>query len=74
MSDPGEVTQDALPKKNVSTSGEGDMTPADTMRAGAFLVAGILCVASTAMSQDAPPGNSIDRQQITAIVDRWEKA
>lgn len=50
------------------------MAPAGTTRARAFLVAGLLTVASTAMSQDAPTSNSSDRQQIVGIVERWEEA
>ena len=40
----------------------------------AFLVAGFLSIASTSMSQGAQPGNRADREQITAIIDSWEKA
>ena len=40
----------------------------------AFLVAGFLSIASTSMSQGAQPGTRADREQITAIIDSWEKA
>lgn len=43
-------------------------------RTFAFVVAGLLSVASTSKSQSAPPVNSADREHITAIIDRWEKA
>src|SRR5438876_4331329 len=42
----------------------------------AFMVAGMLSVASTSMSQGVPPprDNRGDREQITGILDGWEKA
>jgi uncharacterized protein (TIGR02246 family) len=40
----------------------------------AFLVAGFLSIASTSMGQGPQPGNGTDREQITAILDSWEKA
>ena len=40
----------------------------------AFVVAGLLSIASTAMSQGAQPGERADREQITAIIGSWEKA
>jgi len=37
--------------------------------------AGLLCAASTAMSQDSPAVDRVsDREQITAIIRRWEEA
>lgn len=40
----------------------------------AFVVAGFFSVASISMSQGALPVNGGDREQITAIIERWEKA
>jgi uncharacterized protein (TIGR02246 family) len=40
----------------------------------AFLVAGFLSIASTSMGQGPQPGNSTDREQITAILNSWEIA
>ena len=40
----------------------------------AFLVAGFLSIASTSMGQGPQPGNSTGREQVTAILDSWEKA
>lgn len=48
---------------------------ARTSRTFAFIVAGLLCVVSTSMSQGAPPvTRASDREQITVIVGRWEEA
>ena len=40
----------------------------------AFVVAALLSIASTSQSQGAQPGNRADREQITAIIESWEKA
>ena len=40
----------------------------------AFLVAGFLSIASTSMGHDPQSGKRTDREQITAILDSWEKA
>ena len=40
----------------------------------ALVVAGLLSIASTSMSQGAQPGDRADRAQITALIDSWEKA
>lgn len=40
----------------------------------AFVVAGFLSTASTSMGQGAQPGGRADREQITGIIDSWEKA
>jgi uncharacterized protein (TIGR02246 family) len=48
---------------------------ARTNRLSAVVITGLLCATSTSMSQGgAPRGTSDDRQQITAILDGWEKA
>jgi uncharacterized protein (TIGR02246 family) len=39
-----------------------------------FLVAGFLSIAATSMNQGAQPATKADREQITAILDSWEKA
>jgi uncharacterized protein (TIGR02246 family) len=49
-------------------------TPAAAMRMLAFALAGLLSATSTSTSQDAQRGSVADRQQITAIIDRWEEA
>ena len=40
----------------------------------AIAVAGLLFAASTSTGQDSPRGTAADREQIMAIIDRWEKA
>jgi uncharacterized protein (TIGR02246 family) len=40
----------------------------------AFLVAGLLSIAATSMSHGAQPGDRADREQITTIIESWEKA
>src|SRR5687767_15921150 len=47
---------------------------AGTIGMFAFVVAGLLSIASTSMSQSAQPGGKADREQITGILDSWEKA
>ena len=47
---------------------------AGAIRRLAFLVAGFLFIASTSMSQGAQPGSRSDREQISAIIDSWERA
>ena len=47
---------------------------ASTIGMFAFVVAGLLSIASTSMSQSAQPGGKADREQITGILDSWEKA
>ena len=51
------------------------MTPtsAATRSAFALVVAGLMSIASTS-SQGAQPGTTGDREQITAIIDSWERA
>ena len=49
-------------------------TCADAHRPFAFAIVILLAVASSTMSQAVPPGNSADKQQITATIDSWEKA
>ena len=47
---------------------------AGTIGMFAFVVAGLLSIASPSMSQSAQPGGKTDREQITGILDSWEKA
>ena len=47
---------------------------AGTIGMFAFVVAGLLSIASTSMSQSAQLGGRADREQITGILDSWEKA
>jgi uncharacterized protein (TIGR02246 family) len=47
---------------------------ASAMGTFAFVVAALLSIASTSTSRGAQPGNSADREQITAIIESWERA
>jgi hypothetical protein len=40
----------------------------------AFVVAGLLSIASTSMSQGVQAGGRADREQIAGIIDSWEQA
>ena len=47
---------------------------AGTIGTVAFVLAGFLSIAPALMSQSAQPAGKADREQITGILDSWEKA
>lgn len=47
---------------------------AGTIGTFTFVVAGLLSIASTSTTHGAQPSDRADREQITAIIDSWERA
>ena len=47
---------------------------AGTIGTFAFAIAGFLSIAPASMSQNAQPASKADREQITGIIDSWERA
>jgi uncharacterized protein (TIGR02246 family) len=47
---------------------------AGTIGTFTFVVVGLLSIASTSPTQGAQPSDRADREQITAIIDSWERA